>query len=255
MLTRGVSLITLIITIVVMAVLLTVILFTLTNNNPIDSSRVASISQTTDSVEAAVRIYLGKVRADTLGKYTTAQIILGDKTETSRYKLSNGSFKYIEENGIIKKVYKLDIQYLKDKAELKLTDEYNSLEWYADSQGKVYLVYEVLGAVPSYLKDNNEVLSTVAGFVKIQSSANPSNPDVTKIEAEITYENDLVTKTYGDTSFTNPLQNTGNGIVKYSSSATSIASVNSSGVVQINGTGTITITAEVSDTDNNVYPI
>ena len=59
------------------------------------------------------------------------------------------------------------------------------------------------------------------------------------------------TKTYGDAKFTNKATTTGNGAITYSSSNTSIATVNSStGEVTIKGAGSATITATAAATTN-----
>ena len=70
----------------------------------------------------------------------------------------------------------------------------------------------------------------------------------------ISYATTAVSKTPGDAAFTNPLTKTGDGAVTYSSSNTSVATVNeSTGEVTIVAQGEATITATVSDSSTYVY--
>ncbi|MBR6868133.1 MAG: hypothetical protein IKN02_07910, partial [Prevotella sp.] len=62
-----------------------------------------------------------------------------------------------------------------------------------------------------------------------------------------------ITKTYGDAAFTNTLTNTGDGAVKYSTTATNVTVNESTGEVTIVGAGEATITATVTDGTNYTY--
>ena len=75
-----------------------------------------------------------------------------------------------------------------------------------------------------------------------------------KAPGSINYATTSVTKTYGDGSFTNTLTKTGDGEITYSSTDTSVATVNAStGAVTIVGAGSTTITATVKDGTNYTY--
>ncbi len=71
--------------------------------------------------------------------------------------------------------------------------------------------------------------------------------------SSISYSVTAIEKVSNAPSFTNPLTNTGDGTVKYSSSNTAVAQVNSTGAVTITGGGDTTITATVSDSVNSTY--
>ena len=253
---KGISLITLIITIVVIIILSAVTILSITSNNPVNSSKVASLSQTMDSIQTAIKSYLGKIRADTLGKYTTSQILLGSKAATLEYKITtNAQTLYIEEEGIKKKVYELDIETLKEKVELEITEQYADFNWCVDDKGNVYIVYETIAEIPDYIKENNEISEMVSSYVKIETTGiDDSQGNLTN--AELSFEDEIVEVVYEEDAEydnLNTLTKAGDGIVTYSSSDETVARVNESGEVQIRGTGTITITAEVSDTENYTY--
>lgn len=78
---------------------------------------------------------------------------------------------------------------------------------------------------------------------------------VQQLVGTISFASDSVSKTYGNSAFTNVLTNTGDGAVTYSSSNTSVATVNSSGQVTIKGAGSATITATVADSSAYHYPV
>jgi uncharacterized protein YjdB len=76
---------------------------------------------------------------------------------------------------------------------------------------------------------------------------------INKQVASIWYETTSIEKSVIDNGFTNPLSNSGDGDVRYSSSNTSVATVNRMGKVTIVGAGTATITATASDGANYTY--
>lgn len=74
---------------------------------------------------------------------------------------------------------------------------------------------------------------------------------VTKASAVFSFESTSVSKTYGDASFVNPLTTNTTGTITYSSSNTSVATINSStGRVTIQGAGSCTITATAASNTN-----
>ncbi len=77
---------------------------------------------------------------------------------------------------------------------------------------------------------------------------------VTKATGTISFAKADINKTPGDSDFTNKLTNTGDGAVTYTSSDTSVATVDeTTGKVTIKGEGTCTITATVQDTEAYTY--
>ena len=83
---------------------------------------------------------------------------------------------------------------------------------------------------------------------------------ITKAAGEIKYTETSVTKNYGDVAFTNDTFSIiGDGVVTYTSSDTSVASVSNvspnNGLVSILGTGIATITATVADGTNYTYAV
>ncbi len=79
------------------------------------------------------------------------------------------------------------------------------------------------------------------------------NPDKRPWQEKVTpilnFKSKTVNKSYGSADFTNELSDNSDGTVSYTSSDTKVARVNSSGVVHIVGSGSCTITAELSETD------
>ena len=99
------------------------------------------------------------------------------------------------------------------------------------------------------------VRASAAGGSNYNSGTADSTITVTvnKAAGSISYGTTAVTKTYGDAAFANTLTKAGDGTVSYSSSNTSVASINSNGQVTIVGAGTATITATVADGTNYSY--
>ena len=89
------------------------------------------------------------------------------------------------------------------------------------------------------------------------SNYNPKNNvsiygTVVKAAAKISYATGEVTKELNSGNFTNPITNTGDVTPTYTSTATSVATVDGTGSVTIKGIGETTITANVAE-DNDHY--
>ena len=92
---------------------------------------------------------------------------------------------------------------------------------------------------------------TKTGYITVTNSA---LVEISKIAGTISFANDSENKLTSDAAFTNTLTNTGDGEVTYSSSDTSVATVNAStGLVTIKAVGSTTITATVTDGTNYTY--
>lgn len=92
---------------------------------------------------------------------------------------------------------------------------------------------------------------TKTGYITVTNSA---LVEISKIAGTISFAKDSENKLTSDAAFTNTLTNTGDGKVTYSSSDTSVATVNAStGLVTIKAVGSTTITATVSDGTNYTY--
>ena len=257
----GISLITLAITIVVLIILASVTILALSSNHPINSAKVATAAQTRESINSAVSVYLSNVHAKTLGEYSTSDILIGNNENNEqnqsllKYRIIDSGYCYIRDGETYKKLYKLTNESTHGKLNIDVKGIDNKSDWYIDNYGKVFLVYETIEEVTSYLKENDEILSTVSNFVKLKVDESevvlgPKRP------ASISFESAQVAKTYAieNVTFTNELTNTGDAEVVYSSSDETVATVNSSsGEVTIIGAGTATITATVDDTEAFVY--
>lgn len=92
---------------------------------------------------------------------------------------------------------------------------------------------------------------TKTGYITVTNSA---LVEISKIAGTISFTKDSENKLTSDAAFTNTLTNTGDGKVTYSSSDTSVATVNAStGLVTIKAVGSTTISATVTDGTNYTY--
>ena len=159
---KGISLITLIITIVVVIILAAAVVLALSKNNPISDSRVAQITQTRDSLSSGILIYATNVQSKTLGEIGIKDIL----TVREDYKIivdDRSTDKTITKDGVEIKLYKLDDEKVKEKLNIDLKNQKD--RWYIDQNGLVYMVYDDIESVPSYLKENNKVIASVANCV------------------------------------------------------------------------------------------
>ena len=78
---NGISLIVLVITIVVIIILAAAVILSLGQNNPINTSRIASLTQTRDNLESAISIHLSNEFAKCQGAYASDEILTGVTNE------------------------------------------------------------------------------------------------------------------------------------------------------------------------------
>ena len=161
---NGISLIVLVITIVVIIILAAAVILSLGQNNPINTSKVASLTQTRDNLESAVQIYLSNEFTKCQGDYTAKQIIEGQSavapsTYTSTAlvkdaKLGSTDFAQIDE-GAAKTLLGIDVPV-------------TGQTWYLNpNTGKVMVKFPT--DAPAYIyEDGNTsacIAASLAGFV------------------------------------------------------------------------------------------
>jgi len=146
---KGISLIVLIVTIIVIIILAAAVILTLNKNNPIDSSRVAQLSENRDALNSAIQLYYGKKMAETQGIFETSQIFVGGTatnsagetvTLTSIVGTQNGETSYYQKNNATESA--IDTKF----------PTITSATWYINVEsGLVYLVYADYDAMPSWM--------------------------------------------------------------------------------------------------------
>ena len=167
---NGVSLIVLVITIVVVIILAAAVILSLSGNNPINNARIANLDQTKDGIESSILAYSGKAQSQTLGYYTVAELLTGNRSETEEYGII-GDKETTNNND--EAIYNIDKNKFESKIDtLPSTPTVNG-EWYVDGNGKVYLVYDKKESMPKWMlnKDGNIDDTFLNKFVVIKGSA------------------------------------------------------------------------------------
>ena len=178
---KGISLITLIITIVVVIILAAVVILALGNNNPIDSARLSTVVNSKTNMEDCISIVASKKIAETEGKEQMSDIVKSIIDESA------SEVKFTQD-GIEKTIYRIDPDEFESRLGIVVKETPNKdCIWYVDNSGKVYLVFDFMKNVPSYLKENNTTLNkSVQNFVVVLDSALESsiieNIEISKTE-------------------------------------------------------------------------
>ena len=168
---KGISLITLIITIVVVIILAAAVILSLGANNPINRARVANLVSTKDSIESGILTYTSKVKAKILGTKDTYQIITGEN-DSLDYRIieMNGSELetcIVKKNGNDITLYKIDKKEFKNKIDKLPSTPNSKCEWYLDQDGKAFLVFDENGQAPSWMTNKEKKIDdeTLLKFV------------------------------------------------------------------------------------------
>ncbi len=77
---KGISLITLVITIIVIIILAAAVILTLNNNNPIENAKEATFKSDVKTVQSELTMYISKQTADTLGVFKAEDLTLSETT-------------------------------------------------------------------------------------------------------------------------------------------------------------------------------
>ena len=167
---NGVSLIVLVITIVVVIILAAAVILSLSGNNPINNARIANLDQTKDGIESSILAYSGKAQSQTLGYYTVAELLTGNRSETEEYGII-GDKETTNNND--EAIYNIDKNKFEAKIDTLPSTPTANGEWYVDGNGEVYLVYEKKESMPKWMlnKDGNIDDTFLNKFVVIKGSA------------------------------------------------------------------------------------
>ena len=77
---KGISLITLVITIIVIIILAAAVILTLNRNNPIENAKEATFKSDVKTVQSELTMYISKQTADTLGGFKAEELTLSETT-------------------------------------------------------------------------------------------------------------------------------------------------------------------------------
>lgn len=164
---NGISLIVLVITIVVIIILAAAVILSLGDNNPINNSKVAQLTQTRDNLESAVQIYLSNEFTKCQGDYTADQILKGvtqpegsTSTYTTTAIVNTEDGHSIEINGTT--YYELVPAAAKTALGIDIPTDAQT--WHlSTTSGKAAVTFTTL---PAYAKDaNGKIIDSVSGFV------------------------------------------------------------------------------------------
>ena len=186
---KGISLITLIITIVVVIILAAVVILALGKNNPIDSARLSTVVNSKTNMEDCISIVASKKIAETEGKEQMADIVKSIIDESA------SEVKFTQD-GTEKTIYRIDPDEFESRLGILVKETPNKdCIWYVDNAGKVYLVFDFMKNVPNYLKESDTTLNkSVKNFVIVLDSALESsiieNIEISKIEDTVSVGED-----------------------------------------------------------------
>ncbi len=164
---KGISLIVLVITIIVIIILAGAVILNLSQNNPIDSARIAKLVQSKESLESSLQLYLTSKMTNTMGEYSASDIITGkvsgiDALVTNEGLTINNRSLFVADGTKVKENLGIDLPKTSNESKIK---------WYIEvSTGKFYLIYDTVNEYESWLgiyNSETEVLenATLASFV------------------------------------------------------------------------------------------
>lgn len=157
---NGISLIVLVITIVVIIILAAAVIFSLGNNNPINSSRVAKLTQSKDNIESAMSIYVSSKFVDTAVSADTSSAAIVTAADAVCAG-SEAKTLTLKDGTEVKTAY-----VIKNWDKLDMTVPAGESWYYAPNTGKVYVIFATAtattGEAPSWANDTTNAF-TITG--------------------------------------------------------------------------------------------
>lgn len=172
---QGISLIVLIVTIIVIIILAAAVIVTLNNNNPIDSSRVAQLTDSRANINSAISLFYGKVTASTQGDYDAKAIFTGTYT-ADESRLTDDEKSAIAGTQLgTSNYYQFNTDNLTKVTNVSLPAITNAT-WYLDiTTGTAYLGYTSKANVPSWMYTDSAkstMDTTLDQFVRVVEENN-----------------------------------------------------------------------------------
>lgn len=187
---KGISLITLIITIVVIIILAAAVILSLTDNNPINSARVANLLNSKESLQDSILLYNSNIfLKEASGVNDNAQysyflgiddsnyrlVELNDGVDSSKYEVSDIKSAVVSKNDAKIVIYKLDkTSCMEHEITLPKTLT-NDSNWYVSGNGEVYLGFDRDLSIPDFIKKaslNNSALDKMIVVLGKEDSTN-----------------------------------------------------------------------------------
>lgn len=164
---KGISLITLIITIVVIIILAATVILNLTDNNPINSAKVANLLNSKESIQDSILLYNSNIflkissRGNNNAQYSyflgvddsSYRIVeLNDGIDSNKYEISDIKSTVINKGGEELVIYKLDKNACAEHEITLSKTPTNESAWYVSEKGEVYLAFEKDISIPEFIK-------------------------------------------------------------------------------------------------------
>ena len=171
---KGISLIVLIVTIIVIIILAAAVILTLNKNNPIDSSRIAQLTDNRSSINSGLQLYYGKKMAEYQGILSAKEIFSGvtDKKDPKDNTTAITLTSFITGTYAAATVdYPLNTTAVENELGIKVPTMSGGT-WHIDvSSGLVSLVYTDYANMPAWMfsgdtKSEANLDSTLKEFVK-----------------------------------------------------------------------------------------
>ena len=186
---KGISLITLIITIIVIIILSAAVILTISNTGVIDNAKIASLASDQSNLQTSIELYFTDVATENLDfELNKEKILFGYYSDEFRIIEKNGENvveEVIEKNGEEIKVYKLDKAICEAKQiEVPKTPS-NTCAWYISLEGQVYLVYEEDAIISAWIIGNppegKQIESDVLDKFVAKIGEWEKEPDITEL--------------------------------------------------------------------------
>ena len=163
---KGISLVSLLITIMVVVILASVVISSANNTGIVESSQISSILAKKDKYSGELKIYLNDAKVKTFSNYSNKQLLIGEIDDKYKIVSNNTVYETIINENIRVEVYQIDETLFEEKFGEKLELEIEGGNWYVSpSYETIYYIYTDKSSIPDWILENERIDDRLSDFV------------------------------------------------------------------------------------------
>lgn len=163
---KGVSLVSLLITIIVVVILASVVISSADDTGIIEKSQISGILTKKDKYSGELKMYLNDAKVKTFSNYSNKQLLIGEIDDKYKIVSNNTVYETIINENVSVEVYEIDETLFEEKFGEKLELDIEGGNWYVSpSYETIYYIYTDKSSIPEWILENQKINDKLSDFV------------------------------------------------------------------------------------------
>ena len=160
---KGISLLALVITIVVILIIASVVIMTFVNANMLGNGRISKFVSNREAYQNSLKLYINDAETKTFSNYSVEELLYGTDG-MNEYKLTDDIDYKTSVNGVSIDVRKINNELLKKNLGMEFKTELGTDNWYMSKNGGLYYIITNTGKIPSWFYVEGEISPQISTF-------------------------------------------------------------------------------------------